>query len=728
RGDDRFFQDKGSEKSPLELEIIVDDDEPGCSFTGSWNVMTWGNNYGGSSHYKERGDGSATATWVTDIRYKGDYEVFYWVKPDAFAEDASYTITTSRGDTAVTSSQYWITSGWVSLGVFPMDSIGKVVLSDHYSGAGSFIVADAIKWVGSQSTYSISGEVSFSDSSKFAAAKIEVFTDDQSTLIYSVYTQPGGGEYEIPDLIEGVYDISFSSIGYDTTWVRDLKIEGESLTDLNIELSRSSGPFYKIEGEVLLSEKSDDARAVIIAFQNDTGFIISTDTTSPGGGSFTLSDLPPGIYDLFFAAEGYLPDSTTHSDIVISDEDIELPPLTLIKVLYFAWLSDTHVGAGFTEDDLRSNISEINSMADLISFVILTGDLTEKGLSGELQKYKNILDGLSVPYYQIPGNHDTKWTESGLMKYRELFGSLMFSFDVGGVQFIGLNSGIPLRGGGGYFAPELLDWLEDELSSLQPPDKPIIAAWHHPTTGITQVANGSAALDILKDHNVILILTGHGHTNRSFNLEGVPGAMGRSSYGDKPGFNIVRVTENEIQISTHLTGLKTGSPWYTLQISSIFKPAISFSNIKFGQTLIGTANIQIITEPPAAAGYYDVSYDSYEWRPLTGSQSTWSLNLNTEQLENGFHLLQIKFLYDNGKEGYRTTGFYVENHGPRALWRFSAGSLIISKPEVRDNKVFFGTMDGKIYGLNVEDGTPLWSPYPTDGPVFSSPTFYNDKV
>jgi len=37
------------------------------------------------------------------------------------------------------------------------------------------------------------------------------------------------------------------------------------------------------------------------------------------------------------------------------------------------------------------------------------------------------------------------------------------------------------------------------------------------------------AMDLLKRHNVQLILCGHGHSNHLLNFEGVPGIMGRSN-------------------------------------------------------------------------------------------------------------------------------------------------------------------------------------------------------
>ena len=76
---------------------------------------------------------------------------------------------------------------------------------------------------------------------------------------------------------------------------------------------------------------------------------------------------------------------------------------------HFAFLSDTHVGSLSGEEDLRATVRDINSLTGL-SFVVLSGDVTEYGSLEQLRLAKQILDGLRIPCHVIPGNHDTKWS------------------------------------------------------------------------------------------------------------------------------------------------------------------------------------------------------------------------------------------------------------------------------------------------------------------------------
>src|SRR5262249_34164125 len=104
----------------------------------------------------------------------------------------------------------------------------------------------------------------------------------------------------------------------------------------------------------------------------------------------------------------------------------------------FAWLSDTHVGSTTGEEDLRASVRDINSQTNL-SFVIVSGDVTEYGSREQLQLAKEILDDLKIPSHVVPGNHDTKWSESGGTDFPRIWKEDRFVFEHGGFRFIGLH-------------------------------------------------------------------------------------------------------------------------------------------------------------------------------------------------------------------------------------------------------------------------------------------------
>lgn len=125
----------------------------------------------------------------------------------------------------------------------------------------------------------------------------------------------------------------------------------------------------------------------------------------------------------------------------------------------FAFVSDTHIGASTGEEDLKRTVSDINLQSD-IDFVILTGDITEMGTDQELAMAKNILSGLKVPFYIIPGNHDTGWSESGGVSFIREFGYDKFVFDHKGYRFIGCASGPYVRMSDGHIPRDAVVWLD----------------------------------------------------------------------------------------------------------------------------------------------------------------------------------------------------------------------------------------------------------------------------
>ena len=134
------------------------------------------------------------------------------------------------------------------------------------------------------------------------------------------------------------------------------------------------------------------------------------------------------------------------------------------KPFRFAFLSDTHIGSpnGAAEEDLRRTVADINAQ-DSIDFVVITGDITELGTNAELRLAKQILDSLDIPYYIIPGNHDTGWSESGGLSFTRVFGYDKFFFRHQGVYFIGCPSGPYVRMSDGHVPRDAMNWMKEQL-------------------------------------------------------------------------------------------------------------------------------------------------------------------------------------------------------------------------------------------------------------------------
>src|SRR6266446_4745178 len=161
----------------------------------------------------------------------------------------------------------------------------------------------------------------------------------------------------------------------------------------------------------------------------------------------------------------------------------------------FAWLSDTHVGSPTGEQDLRAAVRDINSLTGL-SFVVISGDVTEYGSREQLRLAKEILDGLRIPCHVVPGNHDTKWSESGATDFPRLWKDDRFVFEHGGFRFIGLHEGPIMKMGDGHWAPQDARWLEKTLKNLPDKNQPLVFITHYPLD--EGIDNWYVVLDLLK--------------------------------------------------------------------------------------------------------------------------------------------------------------------------------------------------------------------------------------
>lgn len=129
-------------------EVIVDNSDSSCAVSPpySWLTSNWGEIYGPDKLYTTKGDGTKTVTWTANL-IPGRYRVQAWVNPAAYAEDARYTIFYGSSSVALIRNQMSAEGKWdIDLGIYDFDTIGRVQLSNYWTGPELFLVADAIKF------------------------------------------------------------------------------------------------------------------------------------------------------------------------------------------------------------------------------------------------------------------------------------------------------------------------------------------------------------------------------------------------------------------------------------------------------------------------------------------------------------------------------------------------------------------------------------------------------
>lgn len=208
----------------------------------------------------------------------------------------------------------------------------------------------------------------------------------------------------------------------------------------------------------------------------------------------------------------------------------------------FVHLTDLHIGIPEVEDPrlfsdttstLRANLAQIRAMNPQPEFVIVSGDLTNRGDADSYTLLRALLDeaALEIPFILAIGNHDTREGFYRVMHGRtdNLEAPYMHDAVVAGIHVIVLDSttpGLP----GGSIEPEQFDWLEQRLAAH--PALPKLIVTHHgphldegDDSTNWEAIDTAASLklrDLLQGQPVLGILSGHIHLDRASSWYGIP--------------------------------------------------------------------------------------------------------------------------------------------------------------------------------------------------------------
>ena len=429
-----------------------------------------------------------------------------------------------------------------------------------------------------------------------------------------------------------------------------------------------------------------------------------------------------------------------------------------ILCLSFALLTDTHISTSNPRpmEDLQRSIADINQNPN-IEFVVVTGDLTESGDRASIQAIKDELEKLNVPFYAASGNHETTWSESGVMDFSRVFGDSRFAFSHNGMYFIGFNSGPVIRMADGHVATQDIAWLQHNLDSVsRAGDAPIFVFTHYPLRN-GDVDNWYEVTDVLRQHNVQCIMGGHYHRNLLFDCDGIADVLNRSNLRDKDtinGYSIITITDS-IRFHEKRIGLEE-EHWLSLPFSKkeygasdeSLRPDFSvnkeYKNVKRvwhkslkggiystpvtdGKSLYigddvgvmyslnlkdGTTNwtfdtgMRIVGSPAVSDGvvvFGSANYNIYGLDAKTGNQLWY---ITTNQAVMGATTIHDGVAYIGGGDGRM---FAINIHTGEVQWAFSElKNYVLTRPLVYNDKLYFGTWDTHFYALNLDDGSLVW--------------------
>lgn len=229
--------------------------------------------------------------------------------------------------------------------------------------------------------------------------------------------------------------------------------------------------------------------------------------TSDASGRYRLPRGATGVIfisvpDGYQAVRGFwrsVSDTTTTVDFVVS-------PLTRPKTFAFIHASDTHVA-----EAVLSRTRRFRALSDSLNpaFVLITGDLVRDALrvgepeaAGYYELFGREAALFKSPVWTIPGNHEIFGIERdksqvaethplyGRRMYRHYRGPDYYSFNYGGVHFVGLNSvDIDDKWYYGHVDSAQLAWLERDLAMVRP-GTPVVTFNHIPFFSSSEILGG----------------------------------------------------------------------------------------------------------------------------------------------------------------------------------------------------------------------------------------------
>jgi 3',5'-cyclic AMP phosphodiesterase CpdA len=187
-------------------------------------------------------------------------------------------------------------------------------------------------------------------------------------------------------------------------------------------------------------------------------------------------------------------------------------------------ISDSHLGFDKPvntdpQATLREALTRVTEMPEKPAFMIHTGDITHLSKAATFDAAQQMFGETRLTTYTVPGEHDI--LEENSRSYLNRFGKGTkgdgwYSFDAGGVHFMGLVNVVNLQGNGlGSLGHEQLEWMERDVKGLSA-STPIVVFAHVPLWMVYQdwgwgTADGAKALSYLKRFGSVTVLNGHIH-------------------------------------------------------------------------------------------------------------------------------------------------------------------------------------------------------------------------
>ncbi len=322
--------------------------------------------------------------------------------------------------------------------------------------------------------------------------------------------------------------------------------------------------------------------------------------------------------------------------------------------------------------------------------------------------------------------------------FRTLLGAGRFSFVYNGYLFIGTNAGPNmLHKSPGQVPREDIVWMEAILHQPKNKGLPVVYVNHFPQDSSQR--NWYEAIDRLKQHNVQLILVGHGHLNGKYDFEGIPGIMGRSSMRAEDsigGYNIVSFSAGKAVFDEKKPLMNSIHQWAE---ANLFDHHFSGDSIKYPRPSYAVneqySNVK-------EAWHYQEGFDIGTGAVMT-NEVVIATNTGGEIFSLDIESGKKKWSYSTGEKIYSTpalSGHYLvvpSTNGfiyclnptnGKLWWKINTGSPIVAQPLIETEVLYIGSSNGHFTARSITTGKTIWDFAGVKDFVKTRPMAYRGRI
>lgn len=283
--------------------------------------------------------------------------------------------------------------------------------------------------------------------------------------------------------------------------------------------------------------------------------------------------------------------------------------------------------------DLKTIVNDINSYMKVgINFAYLPGDNANDGVTSEYQLVHGVVQNLQVPLKGVPGDHDKKGQIADFEQY--IYPKNPDSFNIGNYHFALLDS---------FNLQNQMSFLKPDLDAARAAGKQSVLMFHQ--FDVNQLGSDLQAL--IQNDNVILVDTGHTHTNVLANdghtVYAATRSTGQATEGPV-GFSIVSLDGGVVSWKFQPLG-----QWPFVTITSPSDQALITN-----QNGVVKGSVQIHAKAFSDAALSSASYQidgGSKVAMYSQGNTLWTAPWNSSTVPNGTHTVLVTVTDSKGKTG-----------------------------------------------------------------------------